>query len=104
MKPAAGVVPAAFDTSLIGTSPSGFVYRNLANTSLDIVAGTSTAVTNHADEMALMNRIAPSKRVRGNVEKWASVDDLDCEAAELKTPRGTRMRIRCGRSAPTSSA
>ena len=28
--------------------------------------------TNHADEMALMNRIAPNKRVRGNIEKWAS--------------------------------
>ena len=72
MKPAAGVVPAAFDTALIGTNPSEFVYRNLANTALDIVSGASAEVTNHADEMALMNRIAPSKRVRGNVEKWAS--------------------------------
>jgi hypothetical protein len=72
MTPAAGVVPAAFDTELIGSNPGEFVYRNLANTSLDIVAGTSAAVTNHADEMALMNRIAPGKRVRGNVEKWAS--------------------------------
>ena len=36
------------------------------------MSGTADAVTNHADEMALMNRIAPSKRVRGNVEKWAS--------------------------------
>lgn len=72
MKPAAGVVPAAFDTALIGTNPSEFVYRNLANTSLDITSGASDAVTNHADEMALMNRIAPSKRVRGNIEKWAS--------------------------------
>ena len=34
MKPAAGVVPAAFDTALVGTNPSEFVYRNLANTSL----------------------------------------------------------------------
>lgn len=72
MKPAPGVVPAAFDTELIGTNPSQFVYRNLANTFLDVVSGTSAAVTNHADEMALMNRIAPSKRVRGNIEKWAS--------------------------------
>ena len=72
MKPAAGVVPAAFDTELIGSNPSEFVYRNLANTALDIVSGASPAVTNHADEMALMNRIAPSKRVRGNLEKWAS--------------------------------
>lgn len=72
MKPAPAVVPAAFDTELIGTNPSQFVYRNLANTSLDVVSGASAAVTNHADEMALMNRIAPSKRVRGNIEKWAS--------------------------------
>ena len=72
MKSAAGVVPAAFDTALIGTNPSEFVYRNLANTSLDIVSGASDAVNNRADEMALMNRIAPSKRVRGNIEKWAS--------------------------------
>jgi hypothetical protein len=72
MTPAAGVVPAAFDTALIGSNPRDFVYRNLTNTALDIVSGTGDAVTNHADEMALMNRIAPSKRVRGNIEKWAS--------------------------------
>src|SRR5688572_26858375 len=30
MKPAAGVVPAAFDTALNGTNPGDFVYRNLA--------------------------------------------------------------------------
>jgi hypothetical protein len=72
MKPAAGVVPEAFDTALIGTNPGQFVYRNLANASLDIVSGSSDAVTNRADEMALMNRIAPNKRVRGNLEKWAS--------------------------------
>jgi hypothetical protein len=72
MKPAPGVVPAAFDTSLVGSNPNEFVYRNLANASLDITSGSSEAVTNRADEMALMNRIAPNKRVRGNVEKWAS--------------------------------
>jgi hypothetical protein len=72
MKPAAGVVPAAFDTALIGSNPSEFVYRNLTNTSLDITSGGSDAVNNRADEMALMNRIAPTKRVRGNIEKWAS--------------------------------
>lgn len=72
MTPAVGVVPAAFDTALIGTVPGEFVYRSLSNTALDIVSGTSDAVVNNADEMALMNRIAPNKRVRGNVEKWAS--------------------------------
>jgi hypothetical protein len=72
MKPVAGVIPAAFDTALIGTNPSEFVYRSLNNTALDVVSGTTDAVANQADEMALMNRIAPNKRVRGNVEKWAS--------------------------------
>jgi hypothetical protein len=71
MRPAAGVVPEAFDTTLVGTNPSEFVYRSLNNTALDIVSGPSDAVRNLADEMALMNRIAPNKRVRGNVEKWA---------------------------------
>jgi hypothetical protein len=72
MKPAAGVVPEAFDTSLIGSAPSQFVYRRLDNTALDIVSGKSDQVENRADELGLMNRIAPNKRVRGNLEKWAS--------------------------------
>jgi hypothetical protein len=72
MKPAAGVVPEAFDTTLIGSNPSQFVYRSLDNTALDIVSGANDRVENHADELGLMNRIAPNKRVRGNLEKWAS--------------------------------
>jgi hypothetical protein len=72
MKPARGVVPAAFDTHLIGSNPAEFVYRRLDNTALDVVSGGTEAVTNLADEMALMNRISPNKRVRGNIEKWAS--------------------------------
>jgi hypothetical protein len=72
MKPAPGVVPEAFDTSLIGSNPSQFVYRNLENTALDIISGSSDRVDNRADELGLMNRIAPNKRVRGNLEKWAS--------------------------------
>ena len=72
MSAAPGVIPAAFDTRLIGTRPEDFVYRNLDNTSLDIVSGANEAVVNKANEMALLNRIAPGKRVRGNVEKWAS--------------------------------
>ena len=72
MKAAPGVVPAAFDTALIGSNPADFVYRSLNNTALDIVSGEGDAVNNLADEMALMNRIAPNKRVRGNLEKWAS--------------------------------
>jgi len=72
MIPVMGVIPAAFDTSLIGSNPSEFVFLNLENTSVDIVTGAETTVTNNAHEMALLNKIAPGKRVRGNVEKWAT--------------------------------
>lgn len=66
------VVPGAFDARLADSSPAGFVYRCLENTSIDVVAGSDARVTNNADQMAGMSRIAPGKRVRGNVEKWAS--------------------------------
>jgi hypothetical protein len=66
-----GVMPAAFDTSLVGSSPDEFVYKSLQNTNLEIVSGNSDRVVNTASEMALMNNIAPGRRVRGNVEKWA---------------------------------
>ena len=65
-------MPEAFDTSLIGSNPSQFVYRNMDNTALDIVSGSNDKVDNRADELGLMNLIAPNKRVRGNLEKWAS--------------------------------
>jgi hypothetical protein len=72
MTPAPRVEPGAFDTELIGTRPAEFVYRNLVNTSLDIVSGTRDAVTNHASHMAHLHEIARGKRVRGNLEKWAT--------------------------------
>jgi len=67
-----GVIPAAFDTSLIGSNPAEFVFLNLDNTAVDIVSGSEPSVTNDAREMAILNKIAPGKRVRGNVEKWAA--------------------------------
>lgn len=72
MTPAPRVVPGAFDTELDGTRPADFVYRNLENTSIDIVGGASDAVANHASQMAHLHKIAPGKRVRGNLEKWAT--------------------------------
>jgi len=72
MVPVPGVIPAAFDTQLIGTNPAEFVYRNLENTSIEIVAGPSDAVQNASTQMAMLQKIAPGKRVRGNIEKWAS--------------------------------
>ena len=72
MAPAAGVIPAAFDTQLVGSRPADFVYRSLANTAIDVVSGGDGAVTNAASQMAHLTDIAPGKRVRGNLEKWAS--------------------------------
>jgi hypothetical protein len=72
MMPVPGVVPEAFDTALIGSNPADFVYRSLHNTAIDIVSGETDAVVNTADQMAQLGRIAPGKRVRGNLEKWAS--------------------------------
>jgi hypothetical protein len=72
MTPVSGVVPAAFDAELDGTRPSDFVYRSLENTALEVVSGSSDRVINEANQMAHLHEIAPGKRVRGNVEKWAS--------------------------------
>lgn len=72
MLSAPGVVPAAFDTELVGTNPGEFVYRNLDNTSIEVIAGNTDAVTNQASQMAQLQKIAPGKRVRGNIERWAS--------------------------------
>lgn len=70
--PVPGVIPEAFDHALVGTRPEDFVFRSLSNTSLDVVSGSREAVINEATQLAHMDRIAPGKRVRGNVEKWAS--------------------------------
>ena len=71
MTPASGVIPESFDTELVGSRPGDFVYRSLANTAIEIASGASDAVANNASEMAQLQDIAPGKRVRGNLEKWA---------------------------------
>src|SRR5688572_21499223 len=72
MKAASGVIPAAFDTELESSSPADFVYLSLANTSVEVTSGADDAVENLATQMAHLGSIAPGKRVRGNVERWAS--------------------------------
>src|SRR5829696_8272703 len=57
MLAAPGVVPAAFDTQLIGTRPTDFVYRNLENTSVDVIAGRRGAVNNASSQMAMLQKI-----------------------------------------------
>jgi hypothetical protein len=68
---ASGVIPAAFDTQLEGARPADFVYRSLENTSIEVLSGTSDCVVNEATQMAHLHNIAPGKRLRGNIEKWA---------------------------------
>lgn len=87
MTAAPGVIPSAFDTRLIGTRAEDFVYLNLDNGALDITSGHQEAVANDASEMALMNKIAPGKRVRGNVEKWAS-STISLRGGQLKNSSG----------------
>ena len=72
MVPVSGVVPAAFDTELDGTQPSDFVYRSLENTSLEVISGSTDRVVNEATQMAHLHDLAPGKRLRGNLEKWAT--------------------------------
>jgi hypothetical protein len=71
MRPAIGVNPSAFDMRLSNQRPGDFVYRCLENTSLDIVSGSHSAVTNGSTQMAQMAKIAPGKRVRGDIERWS---------------------------------
>lgn len=72
MTAAPRVVPAAFDTELEGTRPGDFVYRSLANSSIEVVSGTTDRVINEATQMAHLASIAPGKRLRGNLERWAT--------------------------------
>lgn len=72
MVPAPGVIPAAFDIELDGTQPSDFVYRSLHNTTIEVISGTTDRVANEANQMAHLHDIAPGKRLRGNLEKWAT--------------------------------
>src|SRR5689334_22624368 len=41
MAPAKGVLPEAFDTEYLGTNPSEYVYRNVANTSIEVISGNA---------------------------------------------------------------
>jgi hypothetical protein len=71
MHPAIGVNPSAFDMRLSNEHPDAFVYRCLENTSIDVVSGSQPAVANQSVQMAQMAKIAPGKRVRGDIERWA---------------------------------
>jgi hypothetical protein len=66
-----GVVPFAFDNQLGHSHPADFVFRSLQNTAIEVISGTTDRVINEASQMVHLATLAPGKRVRGNIEKWA---------------------------------
>ncbi|MEW6320654.1 MAG: hypothetical protein AB1635_06155 [Acidobacteriota bacterium] len=72
LAPNPAVNPAAFDMELANANPADFVFRCLDHTDLAIQAGDGqTAVDNRADQLAQIHKIAPGKRLRANVHRWA---------------------------------
>jgi hypothetical protein len=73
MTPMPGVVAGAFDDRLAAAAPGSFVFRCLDGTDIDITTGDrgNVAVANHASQLAQMHLIAPGKRLRGNLRRWA---------------------------------
>jgi hypothetical protein len=71
LMPMPGVVAGAFDQGLENTRPEDFVFRCLDHTDIDIVSAPGVEVDNQATQMAHMDRIAPGKRLRGNLRQWA---------------------------------
>lgn len=70
--PMPGVVAGAFDARLADASSNGFVFRCLEGVDIDIVAGDGTTVVDHrATHLAQMTRIAPGKRLRGDLRRWS---------------------------------
>ena len=97
--PVPGVIPAAFDTRLIGTRPEDFVFRTLNNTSLDIVSGTRGGrhQRGHADGADEPHR-AGQARPRAT-SRSGPRPPSPCAAAGSRTPPDIPMPARCGRSA-----
>jgi hypothetical protein len=71
LTPMPGVAAAAFDDKLVGAPDESFVFRCLDGCDLDVDGGT-TAVDNRATQLAQMYRIAPGKRLRNDLRRWAN--------------------------------
>ena len=69
--PMPGVVAGAFDNRLTDAPTGGFVYRCLDGIDLEIDSGGS-AVDHRATHLARMDRIAPGKRLRGDLRRWSN--------------------------------
>lgn len=66
-----GVVGAAFDYELHRAGAGPFVFRCIDGADLDITTAAGPAVDNQATYLAQMHRIAPGKRLRGNLQRWS---------------------------------
>lgn len=72
LAPQPGVVPGAFHLDLVDARPDDFVFRGLENAALSIDSSDGRlAVDNQADQLVQMAKIAPGKRLRGNLARWA---------------------------------
>lgn len=75
LTPMPGVVAGAFDARLANTAPDAFVFRCLEGSELEVISG-SARVDNQADQLAQMPLIAPGRRLRQDLRRWASANVL----------------------------
>lgn len=67
-----GVVAGAFDMTLASSPAGAFVYRCLDGIDLDVsAAGAAVAVDHRATQLARLQAIAPGKRLRNDLRRWA---------------------------------
>lgn len=67
-----GVVAGAFDMDLADAASDAFVFRCLDGADLEITSSDgSRLVDNRASQLADMQQIAPGKRLRNNLRRWA---------------------------------
>jgi hypothetical protein len=72
LTPMPGVVAGAFDMTLANAPAEAFVYRCLDGADLEVAStGGTTSVDNRASQLAQMQAIAPGKRLRTNLGRWA---------------------------------
>ena len=71
LTPMPGVAAGAFDDQLANAPDGAFVYRCLDGCDVEIDAGGS-AVANRATYLAQMTKIAPGKRLRNDLRRWAA--------------------------------
>jgi hypothetical protein len=67
-----GVVAGAFDMELVDDQSDAFVFRCLDGADVEIASfDRKAAVDNRASQLAQMQQIAPGKRLRNNLRRWA---------------------------------